>query len=98
LVAESASSIPWSKPDDIRFAADEPLPSIGGLRPDGWYAVFADGSLKFVPQNTSADVISAMLTRNGGESIRFEDGRYSLMNLPEVEDEPGEQKRKADEY
>jgi hypothetical protein len=81
LVAESASSIPWSKPDDIPFAADEPLPSIGGLRTDGWYAVFADGSLKFVPQNTSADVISAMLTRNGGESIKFEDDRFSLMKL-----------------
>jgi hypothetical protein len=81
LVAESASSIPWTKPDDLRFAADEPLPSIGGLRTEGWYAVFADGSLKFVPANTSIDVIAALLTRNGGESVQFEDNRFSLTHI-----------------
>ncbi len=83
LVAESATGIPWTKPEDVPFTAGEPLPPIGGLGVEGWNAVFADGSVQFVPRNTSTDVIAAMLTRNGGESVQVEDGKFSLRKVGE---------------
>ncbi|MEL7499225.1 MAG: protein kinase [Planctomycetota bacterium] len=87
LVAESAAGIPWTKPEDaledVPIIAGEPLPPIGGLGEVGWHAVFADGSVRFVPRNTSTDVIAAMLTRNGGESVKVEDGKFSLRKVGE---------------
>lgn len=96
LVAESATGIPWTKPEDVPFTAGEPLPPIGGLGVDGWNAVFADGSVQFVPRNTSTDVIAAMLTRNGGESVQIEDGKFSLRKAGEQSREwhPGRERVK----
>ena len=31
LVADAASPVPWTKPDDLAFDPDEPLPALGGI-------------------------------------------------------------------
>jgi len=69
-VPDSAAVI-WSKPGD--FAADKKVPTKGllGLRPGGFLAGFADGSVRFISQATDAAILHGIFTKAGGEVIDF---------------------------
>jgi RNA polymerase sigma factor (sigma-70 family) len=69
-----ASALPWTRPTDIDYAADQPLPSfVGGVLDDGLVSLaFADGSVHVTSNVFGADkerTFRAALTRNGGELI-----------------------------
>lgn len=71
LVLQSQQRVPWTKPVDIEVSADH-----GPLRPfrghgKGFYAAFADGTVKFVPKTTDAASIRAMFTKAGGDEVRL---------------------------
>jgi prepilin-type processing-associated H-X9-DG protein len=62
--------VPWSKPDDLPYAADRPLPGLGGLRlKGGFMAAFADGSVRSIPEGVREEALRAAITRDGGESL-----------------------------
>ncbi len=65
-----ASAVIWTRPGD--FAADEQQPTKGllGLRPGGFLAGLADGSVQFVSETIDADALKAMFTKSGGEVVR----------------------------
>jgi type II secretory pathway pseudopilin PulG len=42
---------------------------IRSYHPGGAYACFADGTVRFISQTTSAFVVGALCTRNGGETV-----------------------------
>jgi hypothetical protein len=70
LVVEAGEAVPWSKPDDLPYDKDRPLPLLGGIFHDGFQAAFADGrSLRFLPRDMSADTIRAMITANAGDRV-----------------------------
>src|SRR5262249_38513460 len=71
LVVEAAEPVPWPKPDELRYDANEPLPTLGGVFDDGAYALFADGTVRFIPMGIDERVLRAMITRNGGEKIEM---------------------------
>jgi uncharacterized protein (TIGR03067 family) len=48
LVVEAAESVPWMKPAELPYAPDRPLPRLGGVVVDGFHALFADGSVRFL--------------------------------------------------
>ena len=65
LVAEAGRAVPWTKPDDLPYEADRPLPPLGGVftgesrfslfgsnRVKGYHAVMADGSVRFLTSAT----------------------------------------------
>jgi hypothetical protein len=70
LVAEAAQAVPWSKPADLIYSPDGPLPRFGERSSDGFSALFADGSYQMIPRETREPILRALLTRNGGESFR----------------------------
>ena len=78
MIAEAATTIPWTKPEDIPFDPAKELPPIGDLSRDGWHAALGDGSVKFIPSTTSADAIKALITRAGGERIKQEGETFVL--------------------
>ena len=43
-----AKAVPWTKPDDFEYDEKNPLKGLVGLRPDGFIAGFADGSVRFI--------------------------------------------------
>jgi uncharacterized protein DUF1559 len=46
LVIEAADAVPWTKPQDLTFVSDGPLPGLGGLHADGTYLfLMTDGSV-----------------------------------------------------
>jgi hypothetical protein len=82
LVVEAGKPVPWSKPADLAYDPDKPLPALGGVftkpvhflcyevsRRAGFTAVFADGKGRFIRGDTDEQAIRALITRNGGEPV-----------------------------
>jgi hypothetical protein len=69
-VVEAGEAVPWTKPDDVVYDTQRPMPKLGGvLFPDGFHAGFMDGSVRFFPSNFDEAVLRALITRAGGEAI-----------------------------
>ena len=59
----------WTKPDDFTYDEDNALNGVLGLWPNGFLVGLGDGSIRFLPSSISADLLKALFTRNGGESV-----------------------------
>jgi hypothetical protein len=55
MIAEAAAAVPWTKPQDLFFESDGPLPKLGGVVPDGFYGANFDGSVHFFDNKTYTD-------------------------------------------
>jgi hypothetical protein len=69
LVVEARREVPWTRPDDIPYDANGPLPRLGGLHPGGYDAAFADGSVKFLKDSINSNTLRALISGAGGEVI-----------------------------
>jgi hypothetical protein len=67
--ANADRAVIWTKPDDLTFDPQQPLAGLGGLRPGGFQALLADGSVQFVANTIDPDVLRALMTIAGGEPI-----------------------------
>ncbi len=73
LIVEAWDPVPWTKPEDLTFDPNGPLPRMGGIVKDGRFrAAFADGSVHDIPKETAEQTIRALITRNGNEIITWE--------------------------
>lgn len=85
LVAEAEDPVPWTKPADLSYHPDQPLPKLKGpySKPiyflcrdvgshPGFLACFADGSCRFIRSSTGEQTLRALITRNGGEPLGVE--------------------------
>lgn len=68
LAVEARDAVPWTKPQDLDYATDQPLPKLG-LTSGGFNAVFADGSVRFIPASIDDNVLRALITRDGDEKV-----------------------------
>jgi hypothetical protein len=72
IVVEAAKAgIPWMKPEDIDITLHPTLGDPGGFSSDhtgGVQGVMADGSVHFLSQNISQQVLDALFTRDGKEA------------------------------
>jgi hypothetical protein len=75
LVVEAGVPVPWTKPEDLPFDPDGPLPDLRCLFSDMFRAGMADGSMTFVSKKTKEATLRAAITRNGGEKFDFGDFR-----------------------
>jgi hypothetical protein len=66
LVAEAAVPVPWTKPADLPYAADQPLPKLGGLFGGGYNVAMADASVHFLSDRISEDTLRNAITANDG--------------------------------
>jgi RNA polymerase sigma factor (sigma-70 family) len=69
LIVEAGNPVPWTKPEDLRYADDEPLPELGGLFPNVFHAAFADGSVHTLTKNYNKKQLRNAITANGGEVL-----------------------------
>jgi Protein of unknown function (DUF1559)/Domain of unknown function (DUF4190) len=69
LVAEAATGVPWTKPEDLAVVPGQPLPPLGGHLPQGYNLLFADASVRRVPKNFSEQTLRKLITPNGNETI-----------------------------
>jgi prepilin-type processing-associated H-X9-DG protein len=68
-VVEAKRSIPWTKPEDIEFDPDKPLPKLGGYFGGGFNTLFFDGSVHFLPDDIDEKGLRALVTSRGREII-----------------------------
>jgi len=69
MVVEAKRAVPWTKPEDIPYAADKPVPKLGGWFDKGFNVAFADGSVRFLPEDINEQTLRAYITKAGGERI-----------------------------
>jgi hypothetical protein len=70
LIAEAAEPVPWTKPADLHFDPDGPLPKLGGSFNGNFNVIMADGTVRFIKtRSTSEKTIRAAITANGGEIL-----------------------------
>jgi hypothetical protein len=67
--APDDSAVFWTKPDDFTYDANNPLKGLTGMRPGGFLAGFADGSVGFINSSIDPTVLKSLFTRNGGEQV-----------------------------
>jgi hypothetical protein len=65
--ADPDQSVVWTKPDDWQFDPSNPTRGLGSARFRGFLAAFADASVRFVDNDTEAETVKAMMTRDGRE-------------------------------
>jgi prepilin-type processing-associated H-X9-DG protein len=70
VIGESNRRAPWTKPEDLRFNMKLGTVLLGSAhQPDGFNALFADGSVRYLTSSVKPDVIRALATRNGNEKV-----------------------------
>jgi len=69
LFVEAGDPVPWSKPEEILYDPDGPLPQLKGLFKNGFRAGMADGSRRDIRYDISEATLRAAITRNGGETL-----------------------------
>ncbi len=62
MVVEAAQPVPWTKPEDGPYDKGGLLPRLGGQFDDGFYAAFADGSVRFIGRGVAHQSIHASVT------------------------------------
>jgi RNA polymerase sigma factor (sigma-70 family) len=67
LIIEAGNPVPWTKPEDLHYAEDEPLPELGGLFPDAIHALFADGAVHTLMRGYDEKHLRYAITRDDGE-------------------------------
>jgi hypothetical protein len=61
------AAVVWTKPDDLTVDAKNPLKGLIGHYPQGFNALYADGSVRFISRNAKPAALLAIFTRDGGE-------------------------------
>lgn len=69
MVVEAKRDIPWTKPEDISYAADKPVPQLGGYYGDVFHVAICDGSVRALPLKMDEKTLRGMITKDGGEQI-----------------------------
>jgi hypothetical protein len=73
MIIEAAQSVPWTKPEDLPFDPDKPLPRVGAEFPNGFLVAFCDGSVHLLSKAIDPKVLRALITCNGGEVVNQAD-------------------------
>jgi hypothetical protein len=71
LVLQSDQRIPWTKPADIETSPDHEAVRPFRGHGKGFYAAFADGTIKFVSNETDAASVRATFTKAGGDEVKL---------------------------
>ena len=69
LVVEAKRNIPWTKPEDIPYDPDKPLPNLGGYEEGGFNAALCDGASRFFSEKIDEWILRAAITRNDGQPL-----------------------------
>ncbi|MGA2258489.1 MAG: DUF1559 domain-containing protein [Thermoguttaceae bacterium] len=71
LLVEAKRDIPWTKPEDILYDPDKPLPELGGYFPGVVNTAFADATVRGLPSNISDKVLRPLITKADGQAVKI---------------------------
>jgi Protein of unknown function (DUF1559) len=70
LIAEAATPVPWTKPEDLSYAPDQPLPRLGGLAPEHFLAAMGDGSVRSFAKDTNEKTLRQAIHREAEPDLK----------------------------
>jgi hypothetical protein len=81
LIAEAGTAVPWTKPEDMHYAPDEPLPELGGMYPKVFNVALADGAAAALWKTADPDQLRGAITCAGGEVVAWDKVKAPLSPL-----------------
>lgn len=81
LAVEAKRDIPWTKPEDIPYDPDKPLPKLGGYFEGGFNAAMADGAVRFLSSTASEKILRLLITKADRQPVRVEDAKPSAQPI-----------------
>jgi hypothetical protein len=69
MTVEAGDPVIWTKPADIAYDKDKPLPKLGGMFDGNFNIGLADGSVMWVKKGFDEKTLRGAITPNGGEVI-----------------------------
>ena len=71
MVVEAKRKIPWTKPEDIPYDPEKPLPKFGGIYKGGYHALFADGSVHWLRDSIKEKKMRDLINRDEGNVVEL---------------------------
>ena len=71
-VVEAAAAVHWTKPEDLAYDPDKPLPKFGGPLGGDFHAAFLDGVVRLMSKKADETNLRIIITRAGGEMPSFD--------------------------
>ena len=69
LIAEADEAVPWTKPDELPYAPDKPLPALGGGPLGSFLVMTADGRVLSIPAAFDEVLLRRAITRNDKQPV-----------------------------
>ena len=67
--ADADQAVVWTRPDDLKYDAKNPLKGLGHLRPGNFKALMCDGSVHAIDIQIAPRVLRALFCYAGGETV-----------------------------
>jgi hypothetical protein len=71
LIVEAAEAVPWTKPVELVYEPNKPLPKLGGQFRNIFHAAFGDGRVENFLTEEPEKAIRAAITRNGNDEAKW---------------------------
>jgi RNA polymerase sigma factor (sigma-70 family) len=71
LIVEAGGAVPWTKPEDLHFSPDDPIPELGGLFPRVFHGAMADGSVHAFSKRADPEMLRKLIMRDDGLVVDF---------------------------
>jgi hypothetical protein len=72
LLVEAGKPVPWTKPEDLPYDPDQPLPELKLLFRDGFRAATVAGGRQWVPKDISEQTLRRAIVRHDGPGLEPE--------------------------
>ena len=67
MIVEAKRAVPWTKPEDIPYNPEKPIPELGGYFEGGFNAAYCDGSVRFMADSIDEKPLRGLISKSGGE-------------------------------
>ena len=69
MVVEAGEPVIWTKPDDIPFDKDRPVPRLGGLFPGATHVLMGDGAIHSLKRDLPESTLKLLIMPADGTAI-----------------------------
>jgi hypothetical protein len=73
LLVEAGDAVPWTKPADLTYDANKPLPKLGAQFKSGFHLAFADGSVHFAKRKFNERMMRLLILASDGNVVNHDD-------------------------